>query len=49
MEKTLEIVKKNVHEVLDKYLCGKLMVGIESEIISAIEWDLAHMEDEDDE
>ena len=47
MDKTLEIVRKDVHEVLDKYLAGKLLWTVEHEIMANIEWDLAHMEDED--
>jgi hypothetical protein len=44
MENTMEIVMKNVHEVLDKYLCGELMRDIENEIRHGIEYDLANSE-----
>lgn len=46
MKKEIEVIRKDVHEVLDRYLCGKLMAGIESEIMSAVEWDLYHIDDE---
>lgn len=45
MEKTMEIIKKNVHEVLDKYLTGKLEYMIEREIVNMIEYDLANAEE----
>jgi len=47
MEKTKEIIQKDIREVLDKYLADKLAYDIEHEIMALIEWDLAHMEDED--
>ena len=45
MKKTLEIIQKDIHEVLDKYLAGKLAWDIEHEIMASIEWDLVNMED----
>ncbi len=49
MEKTMEIIRKNVHEILDKYLAERLTWDIEHEIMAGIEWDLAHAEDDSDE
>ena len=44
MEKTIEIVRKAVHEVLDEYLCGELMRELESKITSSVVWELANAE-----
>lgn len=48
-QKMKEVIQKNVHEVLDKYLTDKLLWDIEHEIMTAIEWHVAHMEDEENE
>lgn len=45
-EQIMEIVQKNVHEVLDKYLSDKLLYVIEREITNSVEWDLYHQDDE---
>lgn len=48
MNKVQEIVRKEVHDVLDKYLAGKLLVKIESEIVANLEWELINMEADKD-
>ena len=48
MEKLTEIIMKNVHEVLDKYLAAELTRDIENEIRHSIDWDLAHIDDEEE-
>ena len=48
MTKTQEIIRKEVHDVLDKYLTGKLLVKVESEIVANLEWELINMEADKD-
>ena len=40
MAKIMEIVKADVHGVLDEYLCGELLRDIEKEIVDDIQTDL---------
>lgn len=47
-EKIMPIIQQNVHDVLDKYLTGKLEFTIEREIVNAILYDLANLETEAD-
>ena len=44
MEKTVNIIRKSVHEVLDKYLCGELLRDLENELVHDLEWELARAE-----
>ena len=48
MEKTQEIIRKAVHEVLDEYLCGELMRDLESKIVASVVWELANADPEED-
>ena len=48
MNQMTDLIRKNVHEVLDKYLCGELMRDIENEIVHGIEYDMANMESDGD-
>ena len=44
MNEMTKILRNSVHEVLDKYLAGKLLRDIENEIVHSVEWELANME-----
>ena len=44
--KTMDIVQKDVHGVLDEYLCGELMADIERQIVNDIKQDLEKYEPE---
>ncbi len=46
MKNITKILLGNVHEVLDKYLCGELLRDIENEIVHSLEWELANMEED---
>lgn len=41
-QKLRELIHKSVHEVLDKYLAGELLRGIENEILHAVEWGIVN-------
>lgn len=45
-EKTIGIIGRAVHEVLDRYLTGELLYRIERELVHAVCWELAHAEEE---
>lgn len=40
MAKLMDIIKADVHNVLDEYLCGELMADIERQIVDDIKRDL---------
>lgn len=46
MKKEIEVIRKDVREVLEKYLAGRLAWDIEHEIMANVEWDLYHIDDE---
>ena len=46
MSEMTKILRENVHEVLDKYLCGELMRDIENEIVHSLEWAIGNMEED---
>ena len=46
MKETLEIIRKNVREQIYQYLDDRLAWDIEHAIMSGVEWDLMHMEGE---
>ena len=44
MAKTMDIIRSDVHAVLDEYLCGELMRDIERKIVTDIQQDLKKYE-----
>ena len=48
-EQIMEIVRESTHEVLDKYLTGKLLFMIEREIETEVVWKLNDQDEETEE
>ena len=49
IDKIMEIVRESTHEVLNKYLTGKLLFVIEREIETEIVWRLNNQDEEEEE